>query len=297
MAKYSSVMAALSHGLRGAITAAPGHVLYCADYAGIEARVLLWAAGDENGLNLFRQNKDLYLDMAEAIYGHPCTKEDHPTERAVGKVGILGLGYGMGASKFVATCEIMAGVTITEEFSKQVVDAYREKYAKVKQLWYDQEAAAIRAVTTSKRVFAGKVVWFTEGRFLFCQLPSGRRLAYPYPEVKMTEMRWGGQKLALSHMGVDTYTRKWKRLTVYGGLIVENEIQAMSRDIMAAGMRNIEAHPTYQMVLSVHDEALAEAAKGTGSVQEFVQLLTTLDPWAKGCPITAEGWSGFRYRK
>jgi DNA polymerase len=290
-------MEALANALRGAITASRGNVLYVADYASIEARVLLWVAGDEEGLDLFRHGKDLYLDMAEAIYNYPCNKTDHPTERAIGKIAILGLGYQMGASKFVTTCEVMGGVVIDEEFAKQVVEAYREKYWRVKQLWADQEAAAIKAVTTNKRVFAGKVVWFTEGRFLFCQLPSGRRLADPYPEAKLTEMRWGGQKVALSFMGVDSYTRKWKRQTVYGGLIVENQVQAIARDIMAAGMQRIEAHPTYQTVLSVHDEALAEAPKGDGSVAEFETLLTTLEPWAKGCPIGAEGWSGFRYRK
>lgn len=292
---HGDVMEALSNGLRGAVTAAAGLTLYVADYAGIEARVLMWAAGDEDAMDIFRQNKDIYCDMASAIYNRPITKADE-TERSLGKAAVLGCGYQMGASRFVATAA-MYGVTIDEEFSKEVVEAYRTKYWRVKQLWTDQEAAAIKAVTTGKRVFAGKFTWYTEGRFLFCQLPSGRRLAYPYPEVKMTEMRWGGQKLALSHMGVDTFSRKWKRLTVYGGIIVENEIQAVARDIMASGMRNIEAHPNYQMVLSIHDEAVAEAPKGTGSVHEFIQLMTALDPWAKGCPIGAEGWDGYRYKK
>jgi DNA polymerase len=296
-AAYGDVMEALSNGLRGAITAAAGLTLYVADYASIEARVLLWVADDEDGLELFRQGKDLYLDMAEAIYGYPCSKDENPTERAIGKIAILGLGYQMGASKFVTTCEVMGGVIIDEAFSKQVVDAYREKYAKVKQLWYDQEAAAIKAVTTNKRVFAGKVVWFTEGRFLFCQLPSGRRLAYPYPEAKLTEMRWGGQKVALSFMGIDNYTRQWRRQTVYGGLIVENQVQAIARDLMAHGMMLAEAHPDYQIVLSVHDELIAESPKGSGTVHEFETLMSTVPSWGAGCPVGAEGWSGFRYRK
>jgi DNA polymerase len=295
--RYGDVMEALSNGLRGAITAAAGLTLYCADFSSIEARVLLWVADDQDGLDLFRRNKDLYLDMAEAIYGYPCTKEDNSSERAIGKIAILGLGYQMGASKFVTTCDVMGGITIDEDFAKQVVDAYREKYWRVKQLWADQEAAAIKAVTTGKRVFAGKVVWFTEGRFLYCQLPSGRRLAYPYPEAKLTEMRWGGQKVALSFMGVDSYTRKWKRLTVYGGLIVENIVQAISRDLMAHGMLMAEAHPDYQIVLSIHDELLAESPKGAGTVHEFETLMSTVPAWGRGCPVGAEGWSAFRYRK
>lgn len=294
--KYTGVLEALSNALRGVITASRGCQLYVADYASIEARVLLWLANDQDALDIFRQGLDIYCDMAASIYGYPCNKDDHPTERSMGKIAVLGLGYQMGASKFLDTCASF-GIVITEAFSKQVVDAYRTKFWRVKELWADQEKAAIQAVETRKTVFCSYVKWFVSGRFLYCQLPSGRRLAYPYPEVKLKTLPWGGSAPSLTFMGVDTFSHKWKRLTVYGGLIVENLVQAISRDIMAEAMLRVEAGGEYQILLSIHDEILAEALEGTGDVHDFEQLMAGVPLWADGCPIEAAGWTGQRYRK
>ncbi len=289
------LMELLSHGLRGAIIAPKGKVIFCADYAAIEARVVMWLAGERKALQMFRDGVDIYLDMAAEIYHRVCTKAD-TQERQLGKATILGCGYQMGASKFVSTAA-MYGVTIDEEFSVGVVNAYRSKYPKVKRMWYEQEATAIEAVETGRSLQCGKVRWFVEGRFLYCQLPSGRRLAYPDPEIRSRQTPWGEPKPSLTFMGIDGYSHKWKRQVTYGGSIVENITQAVSRDVMAEAITRCEASGIYTVVLSVHDEILAEAKQGTGSVLEFERLLTTLPEWAGGMPIAADAWVGTRYRK
>lgn len=323
LAKYGSVMAALAHGLRGAIIATPGKTLYVADFAGIEARVLLWCAGDEDALEIFRNHQDIYCDMASAIYKYPVNKKDHPKERGIGKIAVLALGYQQGASGFATTCE-KGGVIIPEDVyceecgkgsqqhrkenhpfngdedvmtAAKVVNAYRTKYWRVKQLWYDQEASAIAAVESRQPVQCGVVRWVYKAPFLFCELPSGRRLSYMEPRIKSQMMPWGKEKQVLSYMGVDAYTRQWKRQPVYGGLLVENQVQAIARDLMACGMLRVEASPVYDIVLTIHDEIVAEADLGAGSVHEFEQLMSAIPDWAEGCPVEAEGWCGPRYRK
>lgn len=294
---YSTVMDALSQALRGVIVPSPGKQLYVADYAAIEARVLLWMAEDESGLNIFRKGEDIYCDMASSIYNRPITKAD-TDERALGKVAILGLGYQMGAAKFVDTVLAMAGITISEGLAKQTVDAYRAKYWRVKQLWRDTEDAAIDAVRMPGTVQrCGCVSYVMENGFLFCTLPSGRRLAYPEPEVHPRLMPWGDYKDSLTYMGIDIYTRQWKRQHTYGGSLVENGDQAIARDFLAAALLRVEASDTYQPILTVHDELIAEADMGAGSVNEFEVLLTTLPGWGFGCPIAAEAFSATRYRK
>ena len=292
---YGDPMTVLSDALRSAITAGPGKVLYVADYAAIEARVLLWLANDQRALDVFRKGEDIYCDMASAIYGRPITKAN-PDERQLGKVAILGLGYQMGAAKFVDTAASY-GITLDDDTAQDVVTTYRDKFVLVKKMWWAQEEAAVQAVATKKAVPCGKVTWFVRGRFLFCQLPSGRRLGYCDPQVKMVKTPWGSEKLQLSYMAINSLTRKWVRQHTYGGMLVENITQAVARDLMANAMMSCEASGVYRPVLSVHDEMIAEADAGTGDVHEFEQLMSSCPPWATGCPVAAEGWSGFRYRK
>lgn len=293
------VMKMLAEALRGAIISSAGKNLYVADFASIEARVLLWLAKDEHGLGIFHRGEDIYMDMASTIFGYPVTdKKKQAYERALGKVAILGLGYQMGWSKFVDTAWDMGKVRIDDDLSRQTVDAYREKYHRVKQMWYDQESAAVRAVQSKGRVInQGRMSWKVEGNFLFCTLPSGRRLAYPFPEIKLRETPWGEMKGVLTFMGMNPITHKWERLTTYGGMIVENQTQAVSRDIMAEAMQRIERTGVYEVVLSVHDEVIAESHPAWGSVENFTHLMVRSPKWAKGCPIEADSWTGGRYRK
>ena len=291
----STPMETLSHALRGAVIASPGKQLYVADYSSIEARVLLWLADDQVGMDLFRRGGDLYLDMASTIYGRPITEKGE--ERALGKVAILGLGYQMGWSKFMATAFLMEKLTISEELAQTTVNAYREKYWRVKDLWDAQNIAAINAVRTKKPITCGKIIWLKEDIFLYCVLPSGRRLAYPYPLVQDRETPWGEKRAALTFMGIDPIRHQWVRQHAYGGSLVENIVQATARDLMAEAMLRCERDGIYDLILTVHDELVAEAHPALGDVSTFEDLMAECPKWAKGCPIACEGWTGFRYHK
>jgi DNA polymerase len=291
-----SIMEVLSCALRGAIVAREGYELYVADFAGIEARGLLWVARDERGLDIFRRHADPYCDMAQDIYDRPITKADK-AERSLGKIAVLGLGYQMGWSKFQATCEKF-GIVIDDEMAERVVRIYREKFERVKKLWWNTEDAACEAVSRKGVVVKqDRISWIRRDRFLYCVLPSGRQLAYPDPELRKRQTPWGAEKWALTFMGVNSFNRKWQRQTTYGGSLVENIVQAISRDLMAAALQRIETSGTYVPVLSVHDEAIAEAKVGQGDVKEFEGLVATVPAWANNMPIEAEGFKGRRYKK
>lgn len=289
-----NMMEALSGALRGAIVAAPGKTLYVADYASIEARVVMWLADDQDALDLFRTGADIYKEMAGEIYAIAPEAVDK-AQRQVGKFAILGLGFQMGAPKFQATCEKF-GVTIEDDFAQRVVEAYRAKFWLVKEMWGEQNDAAISAVLTKRPVECGKVQWQKEGGFLFCVLPSGRKLAYPDPQIRVRQTPWGEPKPALTFMGMNPYSRKWERQVTYGGSLVENQTQAVARDTMAEAMLRCEAGGKYQVVLSVHDELLAEGPLD-GDLQEYKNLLTVLPKWAFGCPVGVSGFVTPRYYK
>ena len=98
--KYGDLSGAISNVLRGAIIPRPGHKLLCMDYSAIEARTLFYLAGDQEALKVCAEG-DLYSDLASAIYGFRVNKKDHPEARFTGKCAVLGLGYRMGAPKFL----------------------------------------------------------------------------------------------------------------------------------------------------------------------------------------------------
>lgn len=181
---------------------------------------------------------------------------------------------------------------------KYTVEVYRTRYAEVPKMWKDQEAAAIEAVRTKRKVRCGRVTWFVSGRFLKCRLPSGRCLNYCDPALKMAKTSWGEARASLRFMGKDQKTKQWTRQGTYGGKLTENITQATARDIMAIAMIAIDDSLIYDLLITVHDEAVTEADLGASSPSEFERIMGEMpDGVFDGCPISAESKSYQRYRK
>lgn len=182
---------------------------------------------------------------------------------------------------------------------KYTVGVYRNRYPEVPAMWKAQEASAIRSARGLGDTECGKVMWYYDGEddVLYCELPSGRRLTYQTPRVKMAKTSWGESKAALSYMSVNGISRKWERTHTYGGKIVENISQGGSRDIMANALLLAEEGSDYAPVLTVHDELGCEVDRNQGTLQDFENLMASVPPWAAGCPIEAEAERYRRYRK
>jgi Mesyanzhinovviridae DNA polymerase I len=292
---YGDPMSAFSSCLRSVIKAPEGREFFCADYNAIEARVLFWVAKHAAGLKAFRDNRDLYREMAAVIHDKE-QDEINDLERFVGKGVILGCGYGMGWKKFVQTCASQ-GQIVQDEIAQKAISLYRKVHHPVPTLWSNLEKAAIAAVLNrGKKYTINRTSWWVEGKFLFCELPSKRRLSYYGPEVRYVPTPWDEKRPVLYHWSVNSVTRKWELGKTWGGVLTENVVQAIARDLMAEAMLRIE-DSGYQISLSVHDELLAEREKEKGSVEEFEKLMAILPAWAEGCPVKVKGWVGPRYRK
>lgn len=305
MPVFADPMDIASSCLRSLVTAPPGRELIAADYSAIEARGVCWLADDLTGLAEFTGDRDVYKIMSSRIYDIPYEAVDDKEQRHLGKGTVLGCGYQMGIDKFRRTC-VANGLHIDEKMAEKAVHAYRTARSKVVAMWWNQNQAAVDVVTKKKtEAICGKVRWFLEGDFLFCELPSKRRLAYYKPRFEKARASWSKDDEgktdwveAVTYMGVNGYTKKWERMSTYGGKLVENITQAVCRDIIAEAIVRIEEGPyPYDIVLSVHDELVAEVDEDKGSLDEFIGLLTQLPKWAEGFPIKAEGWRGKRYRK
>lgn len=293
---YGNPMDVLSSALRGMIVPTEGYELFCADYAAIEARVLFWLAGHAEGLAAFRDSRPIYEEMAAKIYSKSLL-EVTKDEREIGKRAILGCGYGMGHKKFRQTGIDLGGVDVGEPLARAAVETYRSLHAPVPLFWRSMERMAIAATRARSKVFTvGRLEWVADTEYLWCVLPSGRRLAYKAPEIRYEPTPWGEQTPRLYHGGVNSLSKKWEIAGTYGGKLVENATQAVARDLMVEAMLRIEA-AGFDILISVHDEILAEAPFETKLLKEFLALMGETPDWGEGCPVKVEGWLGNRYRK
>lgn len=287
-------MSVLSSCLRGCLVAAPGREFIAADFSSIEARVLFWLAGDARALGIIRDGRDLYVDMATAIFSAPPNEIDK-TRRDLGKRAVLGCGYGMGPDKFLATCKA-AGVELSPGLADRAVKAYRGQFSKVPKLWSIYEQTARRGILSGRsaqvRSPAYKPIPIRflmvdePRRALAIELPSGRRLYYYDPEIDPN----------LSYMGTDPKSHKWTRIGTYGGKLVENVTQATARDILIESMLRLE-NSGFPIVASIHDEIVSEVDEGERTVAEFVEIMARAPQWIGDCPIAASGWRGKRFQK
>ena len=291
--------------LRATLTAAPGHELIAADYNAVEARGIAWLAGASKLLDIFQHGACPYLHLASLIYRQPVDSFD-PTgpERQLGKKAVLGLGYQMGWETFLASCE-KEGIFIKPQEAGDIVNVYREANPEIPRLWHELEEAAIEAVRNGDKVVGcanDRLAFIWLGGWLYLKLPSNRLLAYNSPELGKQQKPWNdpdgkpARKWGGSFCGIDGETGKWRRQDAYGGLWAQNATQALCRDVLANAMLKLEGSG-YPVLLSVHDEIVAEVSQGVGNVGEFERIMCEPPVWAADLPLKAAGWRGPRYRK
>lgn len=269
------------HGVnpRRLMIARKSKALVVADFAQIEARILLWFANDMETLKLIATGMSVYEAHARQTMGWTGGKLKDEDDRLyrLAKARVLGLGFGCGDEKFVRCAKTMAGISITRAESVATVKAYREanpgvagKKANCGQdgLW---ERLQNEILAATNRVKNPNGSWILD-------LPSGRQLRY-FDVKRMKHAKFGTQTMAQSWLGTP-------HKSVYGGLLTENLVQATARDVLRDGvLRLIEAG--YQPLFTVHDEVVVEVPEKT-NVNKVKDLLCTTPEWLDGCPMDVE---------
>src|SRR5262249_14799501 len=91
-------------------------------------------------------------------------------------------------------------------------------------------------------------------------------------------------------------SKGFKDERAWRGLVMDNALEGVARDIFADALMRLEA-AGYPVVLHVHDEIVCELPIGTGTLEEFQQLMIDVPSWAQGLPIEAEPRESQRFIK
>ena len=276
--------------LRKSILAPKGYVIVVGDSSQIEARTNLWLAGDQVKLDIFRNydmglGPDLYRVMASMIYNKPIA-DVTPTERQVGKVCVLALGFQMGAERLMdtlATDEFNPMQLPFEECSR-IVGVYRDANEPIVNQWEVLQAMLSWMITGTPHTY--KCVRFETNRII---LPSG--LPIVYDGLTGT---WNGYTQRFFDV---TYNSRRGPVKLYGGLVCENVVQAVARCIVAEQMLAIAKR--YRIVMMAHDEiAFLAPEEEAAEAEAFASATMKIAPaWAPGLPLNSEVKSARFYCK
>ena len=284
---YEDIPDTLSQLIRTAFIPKKGYQFIVADFSAIEARVIAWLAGETWRMESFARGEDIYCASASRIFGVPVVKHgENGHLRQKGKVAELACGYGGSVGAMKAMGADALGLSDAE--LKQIVTDWREAAPHIVQLWWDVEAAAMKAVRQKTSAETHGIIFSYESGFLFVQLPGGRRLAYVKPRIG--ENRFGGE--SITYWGVGT-SKRWERLETYSGKLVENIIQGIARDLLFYSMKTLS---DCFIVGHIHDEIIIECTKDT-SLSDICEQMSVTPKWADGLLLRADGYECNFYKK
>ena len=272
--------------LKYAIVPPEGYKIINCDSSQIEARVLAWLAGQDAVVKQFADGEDVYSIFASKVYDRVITKKD-PTERFVGKTCILGLGYGTGANKLQHTLATSQPVSVKIDSveAERIVDVYRETNERIPELWSEADRM-LNAIMSSKfteprRFGQHSCVFFDKEGII---LPNTLRIRYP--NLRREEMDGKTKTVYDSRRGT---------ISIWGGAVVENVVQALARIIV--GTQMVEINDKYPIALTVHDAAVVIVPEDeeAEAISYITGIMSKAPSWAEGLPVSCEAKIGASY--
>jgi len=274
--------------IRTAIRAPAGWQIVKADKSQVECRYLNYIAGQWDVIERFKRREDPYVAIASQAYGERIYKpqagdprfDEMSAKRGTGKQLELSCGYGAGAATIQRTAAkgtYGPPVDIDIVMAFEWRDLYRRTHPNVVRLWH--QADMMLDHLHSKSELNWKVFKLHAGQI---ELPNGTTLKYP--ELEYADEGYWRYK---SRMG-------WRR--IWGGFVVENVIQALSRiDIGQCMLRLTDMG--YRVVLMEHDAlgVLVREETAQDDLKVILAEMRRAPDWLPDIPLDAEGQVGETY--
>ena len=270
--------------LRMSIMAPEGHMLVIFDLSQIEARLVALFCGQLDLLEAFASGEDVYVKMAARIYNK---QEEDVTgdERFIGKICVLGMGYGMGWKKLRLMLRMgFMGLPmeVSEEFARRVVNTYRAVSSHVVTTW-ERLTMMLHQMAYNKELNYqfGPVTL----QYRSVLLPNGTTLKYPGLKAYEEEI---------------TYQSRYGKNYIWGGSLLENIVQALARCVIAEHMLSIaDLGDEYFVATMTHDEivTIVPSESAESAYAKIEEIMTTPPLWAPDLPLAVEGAYDARYVK
>lgn len=293
---YQNNMEVVSQLVRTAFIPERGNTFIVADYSAIEARVIAWLADEKWKMDVFAKGGKIYEEAASRMFKIPVEQITHDSsERAKGKIAELAGGYGGGVAAYEGMGAAKYGWS-KEEITKLVYD-WRNANQAIVDYWGKSETAMRQAIESPGLLtkLEHGLAYRMQKDTLFNRLPSGRSLAYKEPATSAGRYK----EKEISYLGENAKTGHYETIRSYGGKIVENQVQAIARDVLAWAMAELEK-AGYKIRFHVHDEVVIEIpADAPESVDDHIKQIMALEnvPWAKGLILKAESYRCEYYLK
>lgn len=287
---FGNTPGVLSELIRTAFIPKEGYRFIVADFSAIEARVLSWLADEKWRLEVFQSHGKIYEASASQMFHVPIDEITKGSPlRQKGKIAELACGYGGGVGALKSMGALEMGVEENE--LQGLIDNWRRANPHIVNFWWEVDKMAIKAVKERTRTRTHGIVFTYKSGMLFVKLPSGRELVYVKPKLMLNKFGREG----LTYEGIGT-TKKWERIETYGPKIVENIVQAASRDLLAEAMLRLDK-AGFAIVAHVHDEVICEVPMGESSVEEVCRIMSESPKWSEGLPLDADGYECDFYQK
>ena len=291
--KDENLSSLLSQLIRTTFIPKKNHRFIIADFSAIEARIIAYLSNEKWRIDVFNTHGKIYEASASKMFKvdiNEITKESELRQK--GKIAELALGYQGGVGALVSMGAY--NMNLCESELIEIVKAFRSSNPNIVKLWNNAQKAFIEAVKNKSVVHIDKNISFIyEGNILFIKLPSGRRLSYIRPKIDYDNIF---NKYIITYEGIDPTTKKSKRLTTYGGKLVENIVQAIARDVLAQSMINLKNHG-FNIVMHVHDEIVLEVEENVSSIEEICEIMCKENKYLKGLKLKADGFESKYYKK
>lgn len=268
--------------LRKGSRAPAGHTIVKADKSQIECRILNYVAEQWDVIERFAAGEDPYVGIASKFYGRTISKAD-PAERGVGKQLELSCGYGAGGDTIVRTAKrgtYGPPVQLTPAQGIEARDLYRSTHPGVIAYW-KQASRTISAIAGTEGCIAWGPLEVSSNKVSLQGIPIW------YPELHFHRDEESGEEYW-------RYKSRKGWVKLYGGKLVENVVQFMSRVDMSQSLLRILARTNIRPAQLEHDAAVWMVPNDL--VTPFTSIveteMTRAPVWLPGIPLACEITTG-----